>query len=104
MRHAMSQRPPFENRWTSGKKAWRWHQELEALGVENTRMRLALQDSHEPVGVPDPEMPTGFVRDWLRNHDREVRHGTARWRTVMAILVGLTLIIATVSIWLALAR
>lgn len=89
MRRRMSRRPPFENRWTSGKLAWRWHQELEALGVENVRLRLALKDARDPVDFPDPDIPGGFVQDWLDYHDRKVRKGAARWKGVTILVAAL---------------
>lgn len=73
MRRRHSRRPPFENRWTSGQKGWRWYRELESLGVADARLRLALHDASEPVEFPDPEIADGFIRDWLRYRDRKAR-------------------------------
>lgn len=84
----MSERPPFENRWTSGKRAWRWHQELEALGVETVRVRLALAESADPVPFPYPDIPSGFVLDWLRHHDRTSGQRPTPRRLMAALLVG----------------
>jgi hypothetical protein len=103
MRRVRSSRPPFENRWTSGSKAWVWHQELEAIGVENVRVRLALQDAPVPVGFTDAEIPEGFVRDWLIYHDRKARRGTVRWRVFIALLATAAAIVALWAAWLSLA-
>jgi hypothetical protein len=94
----MSRRPPFENRWTSGKTAWRWHQELEALGVENVRLRLALKDARNPVDFPDPDIPGGFVEDWLNYHDRKVRRGSANWKAA-AVFLALAAAAAILATW-----
>jgi len=96
MSRAVTARLPFENRWTSGQKAWRWYQVLEALGVENARVRLALQDSANPVGFCDPEIPNGFVRDWLAYHDRRRRHSRA-WQVFTIALAGIALIAAAIG-------
>lgn len=103
-RRKSSKRPPFENRWTSGRKAWRWHQELEALGVEDARVRLALKDSLQPAPFPDPEIPVGFVRDWLRYHDRQSRRGMVRWTVTAALVAALATAAAIVGAWPVLAR
>ncbi len=92
MPHAISRRPPFENRWTSGRKAWRWYRSLEALGVDNARMRLAHQNSSRPPSFPDPDIPMGFVQDWLSYHDRKARRGAA-----MAIAAGVVVVIIGVA-------
>lgn len=104
MRRRMSKRPPFENRWTSGKQAWRWHQELEALGVENVRLRLALLDASPPVAFPDPDMPPGFVQDWLRYCDRKLRAGVARWRTAAILMAALAAAAALIAVWPTVVR
>lgn len=99
MRRGMNKRPPFENRWTSGRKAWRWHQELEALGVENVRLRLALLDAPAPVAFPDPDIPPGFIRDWLSYCDRKVRNDAARWRVAVVLLAALAAAAAMLAGW-----
>jgi len=83
MRRTMSKRPPFENRWTSGKVGWRWYQELEALGADDVRLRIALQDAPVAVAFPYPEIPAGFVRDWLR-----YRAATERRERAQALGMG----------------
>jgi hypothetical protein len=98
MRRGPSKQPPFENRWTSGQKAWRWHQELEALGVENTRLCLVLHDEPQNVAFPDAEIPAGFVRAWLRYHDRKAHRAMAGWIAALAVC-GATM--AAAAAWLA---
>ncbi|MBO0160555.1 hypothetical protein, partial [Vibrio parahaemolyticus] len=54
---------PFENRWTNGVHAWRWHCELQRLGVANARAMFGEHETHhgeEAVIVSD--IPSGFVR------------------------------------------
>lgn len=96
MSGTVKRRLPFENRWTSGQKARRWYLLLEALGVENARLRLALQDSTSPVGFCDPEIPNGFVKDWLAYHDRR-RFGLRAWQVFAVALSSIALIVATIS-------
>ena len=93
----MSERPPFENRWTSGKRAWVWHQELEALGVENVRLRLALVEATDPVAFPYPDIPAGFVLDWLRYHDGKSGRGATRGGLMAALLIGALAAVAIVT-------
>lgn len=81
---------PFENRWTNGERAWRWHCELERLGVPNVRMMFSEHETHhgdEPVVVFD--VPAGFVRDWLAFHDRRTARQQRLWR---AMVIGLGLV------------
>ena len=92
MPHAISRRPPFENRWTSGRKAWRWYRSLEALGVDNARMRLEHQSSTQPARFPDPDIPLGFVQDWLSWRDRKARRGAA-----LAIAAGVLVVMVGVA-------
>ena len=92
MPHAMSRRPPFENRWTNGRKAWRWYRALEALGVDNARMRLSHQDASKPARFPDPDIPMGFVQDWLSYHDRKARRGAA-----LAVAAGALVVVLGVA-------
>ena len=101
MRRGMSRRPPFENRWTSGKRAWHWHQELEALGVDAVRLRLALRDAANPVEFPDPDIPAGFVRDWLDYHDHRLKASAMGWRIAFAAAIGLAMTVALVGAWAA---
>jgi hypothetical protein len=77
---------PFENRWTNGERAWRWHCELERLGVPMFSEHEAHHDD-EPTVVLD--VPSGFVRDWLAFHDRRTARQRRLWR---AIVVGLGLV------------
>ncbi|HEY2659428.1 MAG TPA: hypothetical protein VGI79_06880 [Caulobacteraceae bacterium] len=88
----MSRRPPFENRWTNGRKAWRWYRALEALGVENARTRLAHQDSLKPARFPDPDIPMGFVQDWLSYHDRKDRRVMLLGRVAAVLVIGVGVI------------
>jgi hypothetical protein len=81
---------PFENRWTNGERAWRWHCELERLGVSNVRMMFSEHETHhgdEPAVVFD--VPAGFVRDWLAFHDWRTARQQRLWR---AMVIGLGLV------------
>jgi hypothetical protein len=95
----MSERPPFENRWTSGKTAWRWHQQLEALGVETVRLRLAMAEAASPIPFPCPDIPSGFVRDWLRHHDHRPGREPTPGGLVAALLIGGALIAIAIIAW-----
>ncbi|MGO4714548.1 hypothetical protein [Bradyrhizobium sp. 2TAF24] len=80
---------PFENRWTSGNRAWTWHCELEHLGLANVRAMYVEHETHhaeEPAVIFD--IPAGFVRDWLAFHDkRSARRQQAFGLTVLALSV-----------------
>jgi hypothetical protein len=104
MRRKMSKRPPFENRWTSGRRAWCWYQELEGLGVEEARLRLTLRDARQPVDLLDPAIPAGFIRDWLRYHDRRVHRGMLRWVAAAVFMAALALTAAIVASWPMISR
>ncbi|MBR1222306.1 hypothetical protein JQ557_30195 [Bradyrhizobium sp. U87765 SZCCT0131] len=81
---------PFENRWTSGGRAWTWHCELEHLGLANVRAMFAEHETHhggEPAVIFD--IPAGFVRDWLAFQDRRA---SRRQRAFGALLLGLCLV------------
>ena len=95
MLHRMSQRSPFENRWTSGRKAWRWYRSLETLGVDNARMRLAHSDSNRAARFPDPDIPMGFVQDWLSWRDRRARRSAAIaiGAGVLVVVIGMVALI-----------
>ncbi|MEO9227685.1 MAG: hypothetical protein ABI216_01860 [Devosia sp.] len=87
---------PFENRWSSGKAAEHWHQELGRLGVPNVRMMFAVGFSE---GDPDKlivgDIPSGFVSDWLAFYDRRGQRQELLWR---AAVLALTLIAAVAAI------
>jgi hypothetical protein len=104
MRGRASKRPPFENRWTSGKRAWVWHQELERLGVHGVRLRLAMHDADQPADFIDPDMPYGFVRDWLAWHERTERRAARSWLAVVTAMAALALIAGAIGAWPVLAR
>jgi hypothetical protein len=91
-----SHRLPFENRWTSGERAWHWYCELERIGVPNVR---AMFVDHEMHHANDNEVvsdvPAGFVRDWLSFHDRNEGRRQARW---LAAVAALTLVAAVASV------
>lgn len=82
-----SHKLPFENRWTSGGRAWRWHCELERLGLANVRVMFADHEANHPCR-PDviSDIPGGFVRDWLAFHDRHIARQEFVWRTTAIAL------------------
>ncbi|QUD86164.1 hypothetical protein [Phenylobacterium montanum] len=92
MPHAASRQPPFENRWTSGRKAWRWYRALESLGVDNARMRMSHPSAGQAPHFPDPDIPLGFVQDWLSWHDRR-----ARRNAVIALSAGVLVVVIGVA-------
>lgn len=78
---------PFENRWTSGERAWQWHCELEWLGVATVRAMYCEHEAHyseRPTVVFG--IPSGFVRDWLAFHDRREVRLQFFWRTSVVAL------------------
>ncbi|MBR0697690.1 hypothetical protein [Bradyrhizobium lablabi] len=78
---------PFENRWANGEHAWRWHCELERLGVPTVRTMYCEHETHhgeEPAVVFD--IPAGFVRDWLAFHDRRDARRQFLWRASVIVL------------------
>jgi hypothetical protein len=96
------------SRWVGGDsaKARRWYDELESMGPENVRVRLAQTDAGSPGAalLIGAEMVTiGFAQHWLAWHDwqRAEREGSfqpwqifwSRW-TALAVtataLVGAT--------------
>ncbi|MEW6638913.1 MAG: hypothetical protein AB1586_00310 [Pseudomonadota bacterium] len=91
-----SHRLPFENRWTSGGRAWTWHCELEHLGLANVR---AMYVEHETHHAEEPAVifgiPAGFVRDWLAFHDQR----TARRQQLFGVaMLALSLIAVTAAV------
>lgn len=82
-----SRKLPFENRWTSGRRAWEWHCELERLGLTNVRMMFANHETDHPCRADViSDIPAGFVRDWLAFHDRRIAHQQFLWRTSVITL------------------
>ena len=92
-------RPPFENRWTSGARGWRWYVALERLGVDQVRAELALQELLPQTQLADLAIAPGFVRDWLAFHERRARRSTLRWRVTLAGLAGIAAAGAWVAAW-----
>lgn len=89
-----SPRPPFENRWGAGEEGWRWYCELERLGADYVRVRLAQQEAAGAVIEPLTP-PLGFVRDWLLYLERHKRRIQLRWRLS---LLAAGLVAATASV------
>lgn len=87
---------PFENKWTSGALAERWHQELARQGVPNVRMIFAVRSVE---GDPDRhligEIPSSFIADWLAYYDRQEKAQLFRWRV---LFIGLLLVAAVAAV------
>ena len=93
-----SHRLPFENRWTGGEHAWRWHCELERIGVPTVRAMFA---DHEMHHADDnsvvSDIPAGFVRDWLGFHDRHDGRRQILWlaaATILALVAAAASVVA----------
>jgi hypothetical protein len=87
---------PFENRWTSGERAWQWYCELERLGLANVRAMFCDHETHhadQKAIIFD--VPPGFVRDWLEFHDRRLARQQGLWRSAVLVL---TVIAATAGL------
>ena len=104
MRRNRSKRPPFENRWTSGERGWRWYLALENLGVETVRTQLALTRVVPVNDLSELGVPPGFVRDWLRFHERRARRSTTRWRALIALVTAVAAVAATIAAWPTMVR
>jgi hypothetical protein len=88
---------PFENRWTSGKRARRWNCELERLGVANVRMMFAVHEINHPCKADVISgIPAGFVRDWLSFHDRRLARKQFVWRMTV-VMLGLVALAGAVA-------
>lgn len=95
---------PYEaSRWSAGQpnQAQRWNDELEAIGVQNVRARLAQTDAGSAGAIAiggEPYLTIGFAQEWLAWHDRrreaveEARHRRTvfwtRWAAVAATVAG----------------
>jgi hypothetical protein len=96
-------RLPFETHWKPAEheRAWRWYQELERLGPDNVRARVAQHDAGSAgalrgVGA-EPNLTKGFAEDWLRYRDeRESKKATRRFwiTTTVALISAIAAIIA----------
>jgi hypothetical protein len=67
---------PYEtSRWRSGQPdgGKNWYDELEALGSQNVRARLAQTDagSRGEFSIGAAAMTIGFAQEWLAWHDAE---------------------------------
>ena len=95
MLHRMSQRSPFENRWTSGRVGWRWYRTLETCGADDVRRSLARQHALSVA----PEIPEGFIRDWLAYRDRKALRSAGRWRLYAGGGGLLIVVIVAMAVW-----
>src|SRR4051794_21473225 len=74
--HAMkTDRFPYEaSRWSAGQpeQAKRWLDELEIIGAQNVRARLAQVNAGSGGSIPigTSQMTIGFAQEWLAWHDR----------------------------------
>ena len=93
---------PYEkSRWGNPEHAKGWFEELEMIGPQNVRARLAQTDAGSAgaiaIGVTQV-MTIGFAQEWLAWHDRrreaieEARHRRTvfwtRWAAVAATVAG----------------
>jgi hypothetical protein len=68
---------PYEtSRWGGNQteQAKRWFEELEMIGVQNVRARLAQTDAGSPGAIAIGSvmhMTIGFAQEWLAWHDRK---------------------------------
>ncbi|MET4233365.1 hypothetical protein ABIA85_006658 [Bradyrhizobium sp. LA6.10] len=70
----MSHRFPYEaSRWSAGQpdQAKRWFDELEMIGAQNVRARLAQVNAGSGGSIPigTSQMTIGFAQEWLAWHD-----------------------------------
>jgi hypothetical protein len=78
---------PFENRWTSGERAWQWNCELDRVGVANVRALFAEHESHhDPESTLILDIPGGYVQDWLTFQDRRAARYQMLWRASILVL------------------
>jgi len=82
-----SHRLPFENRWTSGRRARQWNCELERLGLSSVRAMFADHETNHPARrTLIFDIPAGFVRDWLAFQDRRSGRRQLVWRAAVITL------------------
>ncbi|MBN9089151.1 MAG: hypothetical protein J0J01_19770 [Reyranella sp.] len=82
-------RLPFENRWTTGDRAWHWHCQLERIGIDTVRTMYADHECHHPADqLVVADVPPQFVRDWLAFHDRHAARRQMLWRSAVIVLVA----------------
>jgi hypothetical protein len=63
-------------------KTRRWYDELESLGPENVRARLAQTDASArgSLAIGEHSMTIGFAQEWLAWHDRKRTEREANFR------------------------
>lgn len=88
---------PFENRWTSGDRAWHWMLRLEREGITNVQAIFTEHELHD-VGsrLLSEDIPVAFVREWLSWHERSARR--ARWKHWLIVDLLLLLILAAILV------
>jgi hypothetical protein len=72
----ITDRFPYEtSRWGGGQpQAKQWFEELEMLGAQNVRARLAQTDAGSAGAIAIGSIPfltIGFAQEWLAWHDRK---------------------------------
>jgi hypothetical protein len=108
-RTAMKVRARFNyenNRWAGGGDAQRWYEELESIGPENVRARLAQTDAGSPgaIMIGAQTITIGFAQQWLAWHDqrRAERETTFRkcqifWSRWTALAATATALVAAIG-------
>ena len=97
------------SRWVGGDsaKARRWYDELESMGPENVRARLAQTDAGSPGAallIGTEMMTIGFAQHWLAWHDwqRAERETSLRQRQIlwMALVAATAIALVGATGWL----
>ena len=98
-----------QSRWVGGDsaKARRWYDELENMGPENVRARLAQTDAGSPgaaLPIGTDLMTIGFAQHWLawRDWQRAERETSLRRRQIlwMALVATAMALVGATGWWL----
>jgi hypothetical protein len=96
-------RLPFETHWAQGEQAIQWYQELERLGPDNARIRLAQHDAGSAGSIRglgrEVGMTKGFVEDWLRYRDQQKAGSEERWRWATLIIASIAAAGGLIAAW-----
>lgn len=87
---------PFQNRWTNAETGHHWFLQLEREGLENVKLRHAL-DEGRLDGEDEAPIPREFVSAWLAYRAAKEVKQSAWWRAVMLCLMAIAAIAAIVA-------
>jgi hypothetical protein len=89
---------PFENRWTNAETGRHWFLQLEREGLENVKLRHALEDGRLEDQNDSP-IPHEFVSAWLAYHASKEAKQTTWWRGAVLVLLAIAAIAAIFAAW-----